>query len=322
MQSSRRSSIRGRALGLALTLAAAAAAVPLTISPATAAPTELFFSEYIEGSSNNKALEIYNGTGGTVDLSDNSYNVQMFFNGSASAGLTINLTGPTDTMADDDVYVLAQSAASASILAVADQTNGSGWFNGDDAVVLRKGTTIIDVIGQVGIDPGTEWGTGVASTADNTLRRKPSIHEGDTNSSDAFDPAVEWDGFATDTFDGLGAHVIDDDGDDAPSVTATSPAAGAVDVARDANVSVTFSEPVDVTGSWFSISCTTTGAHAATSSGGPTTFTLDPDTDFGSSETCTVTVFASQVSDQDPDDPPDNMAGDATFSFTTADTSV
>ncbi|WP_109506946.1 ExeM/NucH family extracellular endonuclease [Nocardioides speluncae] len=319
MQSSRRRSIRGRAFALAVTLAAAAAAVPLTNSSATAAPTELFFSEYIEGSSNNKALEIYNGTGGTVDLAAENYNVQMFFNGSATAGLTISLTGPTVAVADGDVYVLAQSAASPSILAVADQTNGSGWFNGDDAVVLRKGTIIIDVIGQVGIDPGTEWGTGVTSTADNTLRRKPSIQAGDPNHSDAFDPAVEWDGFATDTFDGLGAHVIDDDGDNAPTVTATSPASGAVNVAPSSDVSITFSEPVDVTDPWFSLSCASTGSHTAAVTGGPITFTLDPDTDFGPNETCTATVFASQVTDQDADDPPDNMAGDAVSSFTTAD---
>ncbi len=62
--------------------------------------------------------------------------MQYFFNGSATAGLTINLTG---TVADGDVYVVAQSSANATILAQADQTNGSGWFNGDDAVVLRKG---------------------------------------------------------------------------------------------------------------------------------------------------------------------------------------
>ena len=55
--------------------------------------TELFFSEYIEGSSNNKALEIYNGTSGAIDLAAGGYNVQIFFNGSATAGLTINLTG-------------------------------------------------------------------------------------------------------------------------------------------------------------------------------------------------------------------------------------
>ena len=60
------------------------------------------------------------------------------------------------------------------------------------------------MIGQIGVDPGTEWGTGLTSTADNTLRRKASVEAGDANGSDAFDPAVEWDGFATDTFDGLG----------------------------------------------------------------------------------------------------------------------
>ena len=48
----------------------------------------------------------------------------------------------------------------ATILAQADQTNGAGWYNGDDTVVLRKGATIIDAIGQIGYDPGTEWGSG------------------------------------------------------------------------------------------------------------------------------------------------------------------
>ena len=170
---------------------------------ATAQPTELFISEYIEGSSNNKAIEIYNGTGAAVNLGAGGYNIQMFFNGSASAGLTINLTG---TVAAGDVYVIAQSSSVAAILAQADQTNGSGWFNGDDAVVLRKGTTIIDSFGQAGFDPGTEWGSGLQSTADNTLRRKASICAGDLNSTDVFTPATEWDGFAQDTFGGLGAH--------------------------------------------------------------------------------------------------------------------
>jgi uncharacterized protein len=168
---------------------------------AQAAPTELFFSEYVEGSSNNKALEIYNGTGATVNLA--GYDVQMCFNGNATCSLTIPLSG---TVASGDVFVLAQATASATILAQADQTNGAGWFNGDDAVVLRKGTTVLDVIGQIGLDPGTEWGTGLASTADNTLRRKLLIESGDPNGANAFDPAVEWDGFATDTFRGLGAH--------------------------------------------------------------------------------------------------------------------
>jgi predicted extracellular nuclease len=175
------------------------------VSPAPAsAQTELFFSEYIEGTANNKALEIYNGTGAAVDLAAGSYNIQMFFNGSAVFGLQINL-GP-GTVAAGDVFVVAQAAASPVILAQADQTNTMGWYNGDDAVVLRKGTTIIDVIGQIGVDPGTEWGSGVTSTADNTLRRKTAIVAGDSIGNDPFVPDSEWDGFATDTFDGLGSH--------------------------------------------------------------------------------------------------------------------
>ena len=190
-----RTAIRALAVGMLVMLAAYPAV--------NAQPTELFFSEYIEGSSNNKALEIYNPGGAPVDLAANGYNVQMFFNGSASAGLTINLSG---TVASGDVFVLAQSSAAADILAVADQTNGAGWFNGDDAVVLRKGTTILDVIGQIGFDPGSQWGSDLASTADNTLRRKATVAGGDTNGADAFDPSVEWEGFATNTFDGLGAY--------------------------------------------------------------------------------------------------------------------
>lgn len=188
-----------------MTLALLVTAVLLSgLGAAQAATSELFFSEYIEGSSNNKALEIYNGTGALVNLATGAYTIQMYFNGSGTAGLTINLTG---VVADGDVYVVANSgAAIPAILAQADQTNGAGWYNGDDAVVLRKGMTIIDVIGQIGFDPGTEWGTGLTSSADNTLRRKAAICQGDVNGADAFDPAPEWDGFAIDTVDGLGSH--------------------------------------------------------------------------------------------------------------------
>src|SRR5687768_11575303 len=138
-------------------------ALALSLStPAQALSTDLFFSEYIEGSSNNKALEIVNLTGAAVNLAAGGYNVQMHFNGNPAAGLTINLTG---SVAHGDVYVVAQSSANAAILGQADQTNGAGWFNGDDAVVLRRGTTVLDVIGQIGFDPGTEWGSGLTSTA-------------------------------------------------------------------------------------------------------------------------------------------------------------
>ena len=284
------------------------------VQQAHSAPGELFFSEYIEGTSNNKALEIYNGTGAPIDLGAAGYSVQMFFNGSGTAGLTINLAG---TVANGDVFVLAQSSASAAILAQADQTNGSGWFNGDDTVVLRHGTTFLDVIGQIGVDPGTEWGSGLTSTADNTLRRKAAIEAGDADGSDPFDPAAQWDGYATDTFDGLGSHTITTGGDTAPSVASSNPANGAGEVTVDSDVTVTFSEPVTVASGWYSISCSSSGLHSAAESGGPQTFVLNPDTDFVQGETCTVTVDATKVTDVDTDDPPDQMAANQSFAFTT-----
>jgi predicted extracellular nuclease len=172
---------------------------------ALAQPSELFISEYVEGSANNKAIEIYNGTGSAINLATGNYSIQMFFNGSATPGLTINLLG---VVASGDVFVLAQASASADILALANQTNSYGWYNGDDAVVLRKGTTVIDAFGQVGFDPGAEWGTGLISTADNTLRRKSAICSGDVNQADVFNPSVEWDGYTLDEFRGLGNDTV------------------------------------------------------------------------------------------------------------------
>ncbi|HYP25593.1 MAG TPA: Ig-like domain-containing protein [Blastocatellia bacterium] len=309
----RRSRFVAIAVCLLLTLATGSFYFP-TPAPVRAATAELFFSEYIEGSSNNKALEIYNGTGAPINLGANGYNVQMFFNGNPVSTLTINLTG---TVADGDVFVLAQSSANATILAQADQTNGSGWFNGDDAVVLRKGTTIIDSIGQIGNDPGTEWGSGLTSTADNTIRRKAAICAGDANGTDAFSPAAEWDGFATDTFDGLGAHNALCGADAAPSVDSTTPASGATDVAVNSDITVNFSEPVNVTGEWFTITGSNSGAHTATVTGGPTSFTLNPDTDFAVGEGVSVTIVAAQVTDQDSSDPPDAMQTNFTWTFST-----
>lgn len=168
--------------------------------PAGAA-TELYFSEYIEGSSNNKALEIFNNTGAAVDLS--GYAVQFYFNGNTSAGLTLALSG---SLAQGEVYVLAHSAAAPEILAQADLSNGAGWFNGDDAVVLSRGGVPVDVIGQIGVDPGSQWGSDLTSTADNTLRRRADVDAGDIDPYDAFDPAAQWEGYAQNTFDGLGGH--------------------------------------------------------------------------------------------------------------------
>lgn len=163
----------------------------------------VFISEYVEGSSLNKAVEIYNGTNASVDLSAENYTLQFYFNGNPSAGRTIALSG---TVAPGDVFVVAHSGADVAILAVADLLTGGSWFNGDDAVSLAKNASPVDVIGQIGTDPGSQWGSGLVSTADNTIRRKTNVCSGDADGSDAFDPSVEWDGFSNNDFSGLGSH--------------------------------------------------------------------------------------------------------------------
>jgi predicted extracellular nuclease len=105
-------------------------------APTCGSSTDLFLSQYIEGSSFNKALEIYNGTGAPVNLDTADYKIAVYFNGNTSAGTTIALSG---TIAAGDVFVLADGRADPAILAQADQTTLASLFNGDDAVALVKG---------------------------------------------------------------------------------------------------------------------------------------------------------------------------------------
>jgi predicted extracellular nuclease len=107
--------------------------------------------------------------------------------------------------------------------------------------------------------------------------------------------------------------------DAAPSVSSTVPADNASNVPLSSNITITFSEPVHVTGAWFALSCSASGVHSATVAGGPMVFTLDPDTDFIDGDICTLTVFASQVTDQDNNDPPNDIAMNFTAGFSTGD---
>ena len=153
----------------------------------TQAMADPFFSEYVEGSSNSKALEIYNPDPGSLNLA--GCQVKMYFNGAITPGLTH--TFASATIPAGGVYVLANPSSSAALLSIANgTTSSSAWFNGDDAIELTCGGVTKDIIGQIGLDPGAEWGTGLASTQDNTIARKSSVCAGDTNGANAFDPAT------------------------------------------------------------------------------------------------------------------------------------
>ena len=163
----------------------------------------LIFSEYIEGSSSNKAIELYNLGSEDVDLSE--YKIVRYTNGKSGAdGVDIILD--TVTLASEKTYVIAHGSSVEAVLSIADQITSSLSHNGDDAYALvhTQSGVIVDTFGKIGEDPGSAWGTGDTSSKDRTLRRKLNVVTGDTDGSDAFDPAVEWDGFAKDSFDGLG----------------------------------------------------------------------------------------------------------------------
>ena len=101
----------------------------------------------------------------------------------------------------------------------------------------------------------------------------------------------------------------------APTVATSLPVNGATDFPVGGNLTVTFSEPVDVTGDWFNLNCSSSGNVTAMVTGGPTVFTLDPSVTLVHQDSCTLTVLAAQVSDQDVLDPPDNMAANHTVGF-------
>lgn len=160
---------------------------------------DLFFSEYIEGSSNNKALEIFNPTSTFIDLS--IYKVELYINGSTTGTNAQLLTG---NLAPGDVIVLANSGAAAQFTAVADILSNACNFNGDDAIVLKKNNVPIDIIGEVGIDPGLNWPiSGGGATSDFTLVRDSLVNNPETNWTIAQN---QWYVYPINTASNLGYH--------------------------------------------------------------------------------------------------------------------
>jgi len=188
----------------------------------------LFFSEYVEGSSNNKALEIFNGTGAPVDLS--GYRVRLASNGGEwSETNSVTLSG---SLAHGDVFVIANAGANATILGVSDITHTVTYYNGDDTLGLFQGDTLIDVIGVYQTDPGTAWpvaGTDGA-TLNHTLVRKPTVIQGNldwiagagTNLDNS-----EWIVHPQDYIDNLGAHTFNPGGGQQAATPTFNPPAGA-----------------------------------------------------------------------------------------------
>ena len=172
--------------------------------------TDLFISEYAEGSSNNKYIEIFNGTGADVDLSN--YELWKIGNGGSWPE---NIFGLSGTLLTGEVYVIYNNLSDATIVSAGDVTWTQADFNGDDAIGLAKsinGTmTLIDAVGTDGADPGTGWSVAGVNNAtkDHTLVRKSNVTRPNTNwtaSSGTNTTDSEWVVLAKDDWTNIGVH--------------------------------------------------------------------------------------------------------------------
>ncbi|MCL1068247.1 endonuclease [Shewanella olleyana] len=169
----------------------------------TAEPGVLLITEYVEGGGSNKAVELSNVGGSDIDLDAAVYTLSLYGNGSTDAGNTETLTG---MLVAGESIVFHNSGADDAFKVGTEST--VTYFNGDDALVLYKDDVVIDRLGKLGEDPGSEWtdpNDANFSTKDKTLRRKESVTMGDTDASAEFPgDNNQWVTFDKDTADGLG----------------------------------------------------------------------------------------------------------------------
>jgi uncharacterized protein len=262
----------------------------------------------------NDYIELYNRTASSISLA--GWSVQY----ASAAGTFWAVTNLTGSIGPGKYYLVAEAAGNSCStlpcgvdLPTPDATGTIAMGSTAGKVALVQNSTALTGSCPTGL-PISDFvgygstacfeGSGPTAAPSNTtsvIRLANGATDTDNNAAD----------FATGTPD------PDNSSDVAPAVASTTPANGAANVLVSSNIDVTFSEPVNATSSSFTVSCTTSGPHTVAVTGGPTTYTLNPDTDFVTTENCTITVIAAQVSDQDTDDPPDTMTTDFNFSFGT-----
>ncbi len=273
---------------------------PVPISPCT----ELFISEYVEGSGSEKYIEIYNPTSAAVNLATGNYSLRLYANGSSSTTSDVALSG---TIPAYGTVVYRNSSAS---LYGAATVSGAVNFSGDDAVALAKGGTNIDIFGVIGDDPGAAWTLGGNTTVNKTLVRNADVQAGvDVNPTGTGSGAFatlgsQWTQFDIDDVSDLGSHTCDcfvPNPEATISIntpTGSEDAETAITLTISTDVSVTGDQTVqvtlggtgvtngDFTGVTFPVTVTIlNGQDEATVS-----FTVNNDTDVEGDETATFTI--------------------------------
>lgn len=164
--------------------------------------SNLFFSEYFEGSGSNQALEFYNPTSNPIAL--NNYRLLKYTDG-ASTPTELQLSG---FIGAQQTFVLAYPTTGPTIANAADAVSSFINFDGNDAIVLLHATDTIDVIGIPGQNPGSGgWLVlnGNGSTYDHPLIRSPYTYQGSTNWLNGVNT---WRAGLYDIADSLGFHHI------------------------------------------------------------------------------------------------------------------
>lgn len=156
------------------------------LSTSSSIYAQLMFSQYIDGSSNRKGLEIYNPDNSSVNLSD--YEVQQFNNGGTAKSLTVSLQG---NLASKQKFVIGRSELQAELGAKVNQVAGLS-FNGDDAIVLLYRGIAVDRFGRIGERPEKGWGNAVSSIGNSFKRIQTENSALSIDATAAFDLDQSW----------------------------------------------------------------------------------------------------------------------------------
>lgn len=271
----------------------------------------VYISEYIEGSSYNKCIEIYNGTGAPLDLAAGGYELRLYSNGGTVANTTLVLSG---TVAAGDVYVVCNSSAAAAFLAEADITSGVANFNGDDAIELVNSGGRLDVFGQIGVDPGSSWPGGSCNTENSTLTRSTSLLCPSFDGNSAFDASTEWDCHPQDDASNLGSHLggsatITANQFEFPGSIYTAEVTNrtftiTVCATDGSNTETTYSNPINLIDNSSTATYTVSPSTSVTPTNGCTEFSITPTStgdlnfDFGNSDFTNITHGVITVVDR------------------------
>lgn len=157
----------------------------------------VFISQYVEGSSNNKYLEIYNGGTAAVNLEAEGYTLARDDNADMDFTYAVlSDWGSLNTIPAGDVIVLA--AYEHTLYTSPDTVlsyNSPVHFNGNDAVALLKDGVVVDIVG--------ELGNSTDHIKDMTLTRNSNITQGNPTFT-----WTEWTQSAQNDISGLGTHSV------------------------------------------------------------------------------------------------------------------